>query len=260
MRFVNRALSFAAVAAVAASSVHAQEVKKDGLWRGTAGASLAATSGNSDTQSMNASVDMFSITASDKISTGGGINYGKSKDSAGKTTTTANRWNGYGQYDYNLSPKIFVFGRLGLEGDKLVDLSMRTTVSGGVGYKVIESKDLTFNLFGGAGYSTDKYSKKQTIGGKTDTKFSRASLMFGEESSHVLSASTTFKQRLEVYPGLSGDKAKILKFTAGLGVAMSSTMNLTVGLTDNYNSAPPAGKKKNDLGLFTGINVKLGSN
>jgi len=82
----------------------------------------------------------------------------------------------------------------------------------------------------------------------------------GEESSHVLSATTTFKQRLEFYPGLSGDKAKIAKFTAGLAVAMSSTLNLTAGLTDSYNSAPPAGNKKNDLGIFTGINVKLGAN
>ena len=56
------------------------------------------------------------------------------------------------------------------------------------------------------------------------------------------------------------DKAVIAKFTAGLGVAMSSTLNLTVGLTNNYNSKAPAGTKKNDAGLFMGVNVKLGAN
>jgi putative salt-induced outer membrane protein len=98
------------------------------------------------------------------------------------------------------------------------------------------------------------------IGDKTDTRFSRASLYLGEESSHQLSDTVSFKQRLELYPGLSGDKAKIMKFTAGLGVAMSGTMSLTVGLTDSYNSKPPAGSKKNDVAVFTGLNVKFGAN
>ena len=44
------------------------------------------------------------------------------------------------------------------------------------------------------------------------------------------------------------------------GVAMSGTMSLTVGLTDSYNSKPPAGSKKNDVAVFTGLNVKFGAN
>jgi putative salt-induced outer membrane protein len=250
-------ITFAVVASLAAATSAYAQAKTDGLWRGTGGAGLSVTSGNTDTQALNLAVDMASATATDKITLGGGINYAKSKDQkTGKNEPTTNNWSAAGQYDYNLSPQIFVFGKLGLESNKIVDLSLRATVAGGVGYKVIDSKELAFNVFGGLGYSTDKYSKGQPA----KTKFSRASLMFGEESSHVLSATTTFKQRLEVYPGVSGDKAKIAKFTAGLGVAMSSTLNLTVGLTDNYNSAPAAGRKKNDLGLFTGINVKLGAN
>ena len=30
-------------------------------------------------------------------------------------------------------------------------------------------------------------------------------------------------------------------------------------LIDSYNSKPPATRKKNDVGLFTGINVKFGA-
>jgi putative salt-induced outer membrane protein len=110
------------------------------------------------------------------------------------------------------------------------------------------------------GYSTDKYKETQTIGSDTGKSFSRSSLFLGEESTHQLSASTAFKQRLELYPGITGDKAKIAKFSAGLAVAMSSTLSLNVGLTDNFNNTPPAGQKKNDLGIFTGVNLKLGAN
>jgi putative salt-induced outer membrane protein len=254
---LTHSLALLALAA-ALPAAHAQ-LKTDGLWRGTAGAALGITSGNTDTQALNLAVDMASATARDKITLGGGINYGKSK-AAGLTTTTANKWAGTGQYDYNLNPRLFVFGKLGLEGDDLIDLSLRTTAAAGLGYKLVESRELNFTVFGGLGYSTDKYDKTQTIGSKTGKSFSRSSLMFGEESSHVLSATTSFKQRLEVYPGLSGDKAQIMKFTAGLGVAMSTTLSLNVGLSNNYNSKPPAGVKKNDMALIAGVNVKLGAN
>jgi putative salt-induced outer membrane protein len=245
---------------VAVPTAYAQ-TKPDGLWRGTAGAGLNITSGNTDTRAVNLSVDMASATATDKISLGGNVNYGSSKV-AGLSTTTANKWAGTGQYDYNLNPKMFVFGKLGLEGDNLkgVDLKLRTTAAGGVGYKLVDSKQSTFTLFGGAGYSTDKYDISKTIGGKTAKSFNRASLFLAEESQHVLSSTTSFKQRLEVYPGLSGDKAQILKFSAGLNVVMSSAMSLNVGLTNNYNSKAATGTKKNDLGFVTGINMRLGAN
>jgi len=252
-------MMLAVAGAAACTAVLADPPKNDGQWRGAGGAALAINSGNSDNSALNVNVDMAAATAADKVSLGGAYNYGKSKV-GGVSSTTSDKWNVYGQYDYNLSAQTFVFGKVAFEGDKLTDLDLRSTVAGGLGYKLIDTKELSFNLFGGAAYSSDQYKKNQTIGSTTGKHFSRSSLFVGEESNHVLSASTTFKQRLEFYPGLSGDKAKIAKFTAGLAVAMSSTLNLTVGLTDSYNSAPPAGNKKNDLGLFTGINVKLGAN
>jgi putative salt-induced outer membrane protein len=252
-------LSLIAAGVLASSGAFAEPPKTDGLWRGVGGASLSATSGNSEATTALMTVDMASLTTTDKISLGGAINYGRAKVD-GKTSTTSDKWNTFGQYDYNLSPQLFVFGKLAFEGDNVAKLSLRATLAGGVGYKIIETKELTFNVFGGAAYSTDKYKTSQTIGSDTGTSFSRTSLFIGEESTHQLSASTSFKQRLELYPGLTGDKAKIAKFNAGLAVAMSSTLSLNVGVTDTYNSAPPAGQKKNDMGLFVGVNLKLGAN
>ncbi len=234
------------------------QVKTDGEWRGVGGAALSMTSGNSSTTALAINADMLRATAQDKITLGASSNYGRSK-SHGVTATTANKWAAYGQYDYNLSSQLYAFGKLGLEGDGLINLSLCDTLAAGLGYKVIDSKETSFNVFGGAAYSTDSYDTVQTIGSKTAKHFSRASLLLGEESSHTLSASTSFKQRLELYPGLSDDKAKIAKFSAGLAVAVSSTLNLSVALTDSFNSRPPAGIQKNDLGLFTGINVKFGA-
>ncbi len=85
-----------------------------------------------------------------------------------------------------MSTQVFVFGKLGFEADKLVDLNLRT--------------------------------------------------------------------------GLSGDKAFLAKFNAGQSMAMSGTLSLNVGLTDAYNNRPPQGTKSNDVGLFTGLDVKFGAN
>ncbi len=259
MNSISHKLSCIALGITAATGALAQ-AKTDGQWRGAGGAALSATSGNTSSTSLLLNADAARATAADKITLGGNINYAKSKNAAGVDQTTANKWAGFGQYDYNLTPQLFAFGKLGLEADKLIDLSLRTSLAGGLGYKVINTEQTTFDLFGGLGYTNDKYSVKQTIAGKTDTSFSRASVYLGEASTHQLSPTVAFKQRLELYPGISGDKAMLAKFNAGLAVAMSSTLNLTVGLTDSYNSKPPVGVKKNDLGLFTGINVKFGAN
>ena len=68
----------------------------------------------------------------------------------------------------------------------------------------------------------------------------------------------TFKQHLDVFTGMTGVKDNLVKFNASLGVAMSKTLSLTVGVIDTYNSQVPTGIAKNDLGIFTGITVKLG--
>ncbi len=250
------AIASAAALSLCAGAAFAQ-AKTDGQWRGLAGASISTTSGNSSTNNILLNVDMARLTAADKISTGGYINRGSSK-AAGVTTTTNNKWGLNGQYDYNLTPRTYVFGKLGLEGDKVIDLSLRRTLAGGMGYKVINTATTTFDVFGGLASIHSKYNSNQLIGGVTGTGFSTTSLLLGEESSHKLSDAIFFKQRVELYPRLSGDGGTLAKATANLGVALSAGMSLNVGLVDNYNASPGAGLKKNDLALFTGVSMNLG--
>lgn len=258
MKAKHSKITLALATLVLAAGAQAQD-KPDGQWRGNAGAAAAVTSGNTSSETLAFTGDLVRATAGDKITLLGNVNYGRAKVDGVKKTNT-DKWAGSGQYDLNFTPSLYGFGKLGLESDRIAKLSLRTTLAGGVGYKLIDTPTMAFSVFGGAGWSTDKYSETQTIGDKTDTRFSRFSLLVGEEYSQQLATNTTFKQRLEVYPGISGDKAVLAKFNAGLAVAMTSAMSLNVGLTDSYNSKPPLGQKKNDLGVFTGINVKIGAN
>jgi putative salt-induced outer membrane protein len=257
-----RSLSLCAIAlgcSLCASSFAQTPPKTDGQWRGVGGAALSVTSGNSSNTNFLLNSDVVRATDTDKISLGAGANYGRAKNKEGDKATVSHKWNMFGQYDYNLTPEFYTFGKLGFEGDKLAQLSLRATIVGGVGYKLINTAENALSVFAGVGYVSDKYSEDKTVKDKTSNRFSRASLYLGEESSHILSPTVSAKQRLELYPGLSGDKAFLLKFTAGLNVAMSSSLSLNVGVIDSYNNKPPVGNKKNDVGVFTGLNVKFGA-
>jgi putative salt-induced outer membrane protein len=257
LQALARPLTLGALALLGSTGAVAEE-KTDGLWRGSGGAAFSATSGNTRSSSLQLSADATRASTTDKFTLGASANYAKNKTD-GVNETTSDKWSLFGQYDYKFTPVFYAFGRLGLESDKLVDLSLRSALAGGLGYKLVNSKATTFELLGGGAYTIDKYRVAQTIGDDTDTRFSRASIYVAELSSHQLTSSVQFKQRLDVFPGVSGDKAVLAKFTAGLTVAMTRTLNLSVGLVDNYNSKPPAGTKSNDLGVFTGINVKFGA-
>lgn len=258
--FAPAAASSSVLLALAASAQAqtSNDARTDGLWRGSGGAALSMTTGNSEASSVALTLDVTSQTRRDKTTLGGAYNYGRGQTS-GISSTTTDKWNAFGQYDYNMSPRIYGFGRLGGEGDKLAQLDWRAFGSAGVGYKLIDAADTSFNVFGGAGYTTDRYRAAQTVDGRIGTRFSRSSIVLGEESSHQLSANTSFKQRFEHAIGVSGDEARLSKFTASLAVAMTRSMSLAVGLTANHNSAPPNGQKSTDTLLFTGINLKLGA-
>jgi putative salt-induced outer membrane protein len=232
---------------------------KDGLWRGIAGAALSATSGNTKTTSVLINTDAARASDHDKIALGAALNYARGTDEDGVRTTTADKASAFGQYDRDFAPRWFGFGRLAIDRDALIDLSSRSTLTGGVGYRLIETDAHTFTLLGGLGYTTERYSTPQTIANETDTRFSRPNAFLAEESAHKLSETTSLKQRLEAAPALDGSGAVLWKFNANLDVAINKSLSLTVGVIDTYNTEPPEGASKNDVVLFTGINVKFGA-
>lgn len=128
--------------------------KTDGEWRGIGGASLSASSGNTTATALLLNLDMSRATAMDKISLGASVNYAKNENN-NVSQTTANKWAAAGQYDYNLTAVVYGFGKLGLEADRIVDLKLRSTLAGGLGYHVIKTKEATFDVFGGLAYITD---------------------------------------------------------------------------------------------------------
>lgn len=248
-------LSHAAVATSAFASTDAAN-NKDGRWRGLVGASLAFTTGNTNTSSTLLNLDLSRQTSDTKIALQGYINHANS-EVAGSSTTTANKWGAAGQYDSDLDLRWYAFGKLRFDGDKLLKLTLRSTLSAGLGYHVIDVADHTLNVFGGLSYTDSRYSADQHINGRVGREFSSPGGIFGEESTHEINERVTLKQRLELYPDGSGDKAHIGRFNGSLNVSMSETLSLSLSVVSVYTHNVPPNLKKTDTSVFTGINIKL---
>lgn len=233
------------VAAAAAQTVP----RPDGAWRGSLGANVSSASGNNESVSAGLNADVARQTDDDKF-----VAYLQSlysrRDAEGVRELTASRFRTGGRYDRNISESTYGFGGLDVEKNKLADLKWRMAPSLGLGYHLRKTETFTFDLF--AGYS---HNREELYSGPT-RKFDEG--LVGEETTHKFSESTSFRQRLSVYPNLSDSGEYRVVFDAGLLTALVERWNLTVNLSARYQSNPPLGVQKSDTLLFTGLQYSWG--
>jgi putative salt-induced outer membrane protein len=249
--FVRHAALFAVAAAPLLA--HAQVTQKpDGEWRSlfTAGASVAT--GNTDAKSASLGADVIKLTTMDKWALTGSGQYARS-DGA----TTADRIGGTGLYSRDITPDWFGFGQIDLLRDGPSDLKLRTTLGSGLGYHVVKKPDQTFDLSAGGAYTMDRYNHEQLINDEVRSRYNHAELLLAEESNNKLSDSTTFKQKLTVFPNLRDTDGVRTVFDAGLSVAMTKQLALTATLSHRYDSKPGAGLGKNDTLFVTGVSLRF---
>jgi putative salt-induced outer membrane protein len=238
---------------IAAAAVQAQAtVKPDGQMRASIGLGASNASGNTRATNLSLNADAVKATNQDKVSLYGNAQYAKNNGA-----TTGEQFRLGGRYDYNLGPALFAFGGLDLDRNKFANLKLRSQLSGGLGYHALKTPTTTWDLFGGLGYTADKYITGALIDGRNRTSYSYMSLVLAEESTHKLSDSTSAKQRLTVVPNLKNRGEYRANWDAGLAVAMSKAMNLNVGFSVARNSEPGPGRKATDTLLTTGISVKF---
>lgn len=251
MRKLALAVILGSVTGLLTATVSAQTAPKpDGEWRGSIGLGATAASGNTKSLNFSGAADAVRQTKTDKLGFYLQSLYGRNTI-AGATTTSANLLRLGGRYDRDLVGRWFAFGALDLEKNKLADVKLRTLPSGGVGYHVIQTEALTFDVFGGLAYNhLDRY---------TGADFRGLEAVLGEESIHKLSATTTFRQKLVVYPSLKDTGEFRSTFDAGIVTAIVGGWNLTATAGHRYDSNPPAGLNKSDFLIFTGLQYGWGA-
>lgn len=240
-------LVFASIAI--AGAVHAQTAPKpDGYWRGSLGAGLTAASGNTESITYAVSGDVVRQTWMDKIGAYIQATYGR-RDVDGVTERTSDLIRGGGLYNRDLNDRWFGFTSLDLERNRLINLNLRGVVAGGLGYHVVRREGLTFDVSTGPAYNREDYT--------TETRES-IEWVLAEESTHALTPTVSFKQKLSYYPNLKEKGEYRALFDAGLVLKISDRWNATVTLSDRYQSNPLPGIKSNDLLFVTGLQYVFG--
>lgn len=248
-----RAVLPLALALGAAGVAQAQPtVKPDGQFRAVLGLGASLASGNTDANNVSFTADGVRATGTDKTTL-----YAVASYASNDGQTTAEQFRLGGRQDHDLSAAYFAFGGLDLEQNKFTNLKLRGQLNGGLGWHVIKSPQTTFDVFGGVGYTSDKYYSAMLIDGAVRGSYDYANLLLGEESTHKLTESTSAKQRLIVAPNISNRGEYRANWDGGVAVAINKTMNLTVGLAVAYNSEPGPGRKTTDTLFTTGISVKF---
>ncbi|HEY9238641.1 MAG TPA: DUF481 domain-containing protein [Burkholderiaceae bacterium] len=227
-------------------------IKPDGRFRSAFGAGASYASGNTSAASVNLSGDAVRATSDSKWQLGGRANWGRTEG----VTTVENLALGT-QYDRDLTPNWFGFGKADYLRDRPANVAARGSLFGGLGRHVIKTETLTFDLSAGLGYTEDRYVDPADVNGGLRSRYGRAEALLAEESRHQFTPTTAFHQKLSLYPALRSGGGYRGVFDSGLSVAMNDTLSLTAGLNYRYNSDPGVGVKKGDTLFVTGISVKL---
>lgn len=218
------------LAAFIAPAAHAQ-------WSGKAEAGLLKSTGNAESTSANAKLDLTHDGAKWKNSYFVGALYGDNGEFA-----TAQRYEARYQADYKITDRLSWFGALRGEKDFFSGFSYQATVSTGATYKFIDSPTTKLDASLGAGYK--RFKPEVLVKSAAGEVLSRVqgaveSDPVGTLASnyeHSFTETTKITNKLLVESG--SDNTSVANDLA-LQVSMSQTLALAVGYAVRYNSDPP---------------------
>jgi putative salt-induced outer membrane protein len=215
------------------------------VWIGKGQFGFLDSKGNSDAESINGAIDMSRIDDAWKNAFHIEGLYGKSAGIVSAEQILARE-----QTDYAISATTFAFGGLRYEHDEFDGFQYQASVTGGLGYKFIDSNDDKLTGQVGAGY---RRIRPETITKDPDSGAvtSRVPLdasgeaigTVGIDYLHKFTPTTTLTNKFLVEYGSTNTLAHD---EIALAVKMSTRLALSVGYAVTDNSKPAAPLKKVD--------------
>ena len=207
-------------------------------WSGDLAAGFLATSGNSETRSLNGKLALVydrdvwqnSFAAS-------------ALGSSDNDTTTAERYTVGDKLDYNFSEQDYWFGTVEWEKDLFGGIRERTSETVGYGRNVLTGPVHLLDLEIGAG-------ARQTEANVTGERESELIGRLAGKYAWTLSETSAFVQTLKVE---SGDSNTFTESVSELKLAIVGNLHAMLSYTVRNNSDVPAGTDKTDT--FTAVNL-----
>ena len=146
---------------------------------------------------------------------------------------------------WQFNDRMFVYGLAQFESDKIQGFSGRYAASGGVGYKLVDSGDLSLSVKAGPAYRVTEYTD-----GRTE---SRIAALAGLDFDWKIFERLTFSQDANALAETGGEAQLIvdgsntsLTFVSGLDFKVSNRLRSRLSYQLDYDSNPPVGKVSTD--------------
>jgi len=208
----------------------------DWTGKGELGGSFA--SGNSENEAVNAALEMKYEQDSWAHTVGFAGNYGNDG-----TDTTAQRWELRGQSDYDFTERAYWFGAVRYEDDRFSAYDYQTSLSTGLGYRLIDNERTKLWVQGGPGY---RFAELRDTGESEDGLIFRGNLGFD----HQLTETTKIVERFLVE---AGSDNTYLQNDLGLEVTITGALGLRLGYQVRHNTDVAPGIEKTDTLTTIGL-------
>ena len=242
---------------LAAGSAPAQEAtprtgpaptaKPEPAWKGCIGAGLAATTGNSDTKSYNASFAAAYDPKRKNALKAEGV-YLRSSTTDQRTVDKISLG---ARDEYKLGDRAFLFGELRYLRDVLKGIRSLVSPLGGVGVKLVERERAQLSLDVAVGGQFEKDV------GRTVT--SDGAVQVGQRFAAKLSKTASVAQRSSALWKIGDFGDALYRFEVGLAASISRRVELKLAFLDDYKSRPADPLlKRNDSSVVAALVFKIG--
>lgn len=214
------------------------------VWIGKGQFGFLSSHGNSDSESINGNVDLLRYDGAWKNEIYAGGLYGKNSG-----IVSAERWETRGQTNYTVSGDLFAFGGLRYEHDLFDGFQYQASLTGGMGYNIVNDDDTKLTAQVGVGYrrlrpeTIDKDAAGLVISRTPLDATGEAIATAGLDFSHAFTKTTVFTNKFLTEAGSSDI---LLHDELALTVKMSDKLALSVGYAITDNTKPPPPLKKID--------------
>lgn len=222
---LNRQIVAAVALALAAAVAQADP------WKGKGEAGAVWASGNTDSSSINLKLSMSKEV--DQWKHALDMSYLRASSNG---DTSANKFVGGWQSNYNLDARTFAFGALRYEHDEFSGFGYQASASTGLGYKFYDTDTVKFSGQAGVGYRRLKDNV-------TDETSGDVIFVAGLDYEYKVTATTKLVDKFHMEAG--SDNTLLTNF-AGVEVKMSDKLALAAGYDVTQNTDPPPGKDKTD--------------
>jgi len=240
----------AGTGAVAAQDVDLTLVEKVNppptRWTGSFVAGAIISTGNTESQNYNLSLDATRRAEDDRLTFGAGYFFGQQTDpDTGIESTTTDNWFVQGKYDYFFTKKFYGYANARVERDRIAALDLRFTPGVGVGYQWVERDDFNFNTEAGITWVYEDY--------ETGDSESHFAARFAYHVDKKINDKVKLFHNLEYLPSLEDIEDFNVTADAGLRATLTANMFGEAKVEWRYDATPAPGAEKNDLRWVLGV-------